>query len=115
MASPRRANDVKFRVRLSAKAENDVDDVLRWFADQQAEVAAARWLAQLWAKIETLETMPARCSLAAEAADLKIELRELLFGRRNAKYRILFVIERSQVHILHIRRASRDTVSPGDL
>jgi plasmid stabilization system protein ParE len=80
---------MKYQVRLSARAERDVDQVLRWFHGQRATVAGGRWYANLMAKIETLEKQPERCRLADESTDLEIELRELLFGRRRGTYRIL--------------------------
>ncbi len=106
---------MNYRVRLSAKAERDVEGVLRWFDKQRAGAAASRWFAQLWAKIGTLEKQPLRCPLAAESTDLSIELRELLFGRRHGKYRILFLIEGIRVQILHIRHAARDAISADDV
>ena len=99
-------------MRLAAKAEADVDEVLRWFHDQQATAAAGRWFARLITKINMLETHPDRCSIAAESEDLGVEIRELPFGRRSGVYRILFLIEGRIVHILRIWHGVRDRVSP---
>jgi plasmid stabilization system protein ParE len=74
---------MKYRVRLAAKAEADVDGVLRWFRDQQATAAGGRWFARLMVKIDTLETHPDRCAIAVESEELGVEIRELLFGRRH--------------------------------
>ncbi len=106
---------MKFQVRISARAERDVDDVLRWFQRERATAAGARWFAQLLARIDTLEKQPVRCRSADEAADVGIELRELLFGRRRGMYRILFEIQGQVVHILRIRHAARDALIPDDL
>ncbi|MCA9078636.1 MAG: type II toxin-antitoxin system RelE/ParE family toxin [Planctomycetaceae bacterium] len=106
---------MQYRVRMSDKALQDADDVLRWFQEQRATSAGARWYQQLLAKIGTLEQRPERCGLALEAEDLGLELRELLFGRRRGMYRILFVIEGRRVEILRIRHSARDTLSPGDV
>jgi plasmid stabilization system protein ParE len=106
---------VNYQVRLSAKAERDVEALLQWFAEQSAGAAADRWFERLWTKIATLETMPRRCTVATEAQDVGLELRELLFGRRTDKYRILFTVEDKTVNILHIRRASRDRVEIEDV
>lgn len=106
---------MKYHVQLSSRADRDVELALRWFDDQHATAVGNRWLAQLTAKLDTLETMPRRCPLAAEAAGLNLELRELLFGRRRAKYRILFIIDEEFVHILHIRFAAQDAVSKEEL
>jgi plasmid stabilization system protein ParE len=106
---------VRYRVRLAAKAEADVDEILRWFHEQQATVAGGRWFARLLHKIGTLETRPDRCPIAAESADLRVEIRELLFGRRHGVYRILFLIEERTVQILRIWHAARDRVSTEEL
>ena len=104
-----------FRVRLTAKAEADVDRVLRWFQEQQASAAGGRWFARLMAKIDTLETHPERCGLADESDELGVEIRELLFGKRHGVYRILFKIEERTVQILRVWHGARERVSPEDL
>ena len=106
---------MKYRVRLAAKAEADVDRVLRWFHEQQATVAGGRWFARLMGKIDTLETHPERCGIADESEELGVEIRELLSGRRHGVYRILFQIEGRIVQILRVRHGARDRVSPEDL
>jgi plasmid stabilization system protein ParE len=106
---------VKYRVRLTAKAEADVESVLRWFHEHPATVAGARWFCRLVAKIDTLETQPQRCAVTAESEDLGLEIRELLFGKRHGVYRILFRIEERTVHILRVWHGARDRVSPDDL
>ena len=106
---------MKYRVRLTAKAEADVDGVLRWFHEQQAAVAGGRWFARLMAKIDMLETHPERCGIADESNDLGIEIRQLQFGKRHGVYRILFQIEGRTVQILRVWHGARDRVSRDDL
>ena len=105
---------MKYQVRISQRAERDVDQTLRWFLDQRATGAAARWHARLLSRIDTLETRPQRCRLAEEAKDFGIEVRELLFGRRPGMYRILFQIKGQVVQILRIRHCARDDLSAED-
>jgi hypothetical protein len=52
-----------------------------------------------------------RCPLAAEAEELGIVVRELRFGLHNGRYRILFIVFGSDVHVLHVRHVARDAVS----
>ena len=106
---------MKYQVRLTEKAEQDVASALEWFREQAAMAAGAKWLAQLQAKIDTLETRPARCGLAAESQDLGLEIRELLFGKRRGRYRLLFQIRGRMVHILRIWHSARDSVARDDL
>lgn len=106
---------MKFRVELSARAERDVDGALAWLVRQGAVSAASRWHERLLAAVATLEREPQRCPVAPEAEEIGIELRELLFGRRQGVYRILFVIEQRTVSVVHIRHAARDVLRPEDL
>jgi plasmid stabilization system protein ParE len=106
---------VKYRVRLTDKAEEDIDAVLRWFHDQRATTAGDRWFSRLLEKIDTLETHPERCSVAAESEALDLEIRELLFGKRHGVYRILFRIEKRAVYVLRIRHGARDRLSADEL
>jgi plasmid stabilization system protein ParE len=106
---------VKYRVTLTAHAEQDVENALKWFHDQSATAAGRRWFAQLMKRIATLESRPTRCAKASEADDLGEEIRELLFGHRRAAYRILFHIRETTVEILHVRHAARDALSTEDM
>jgi len=110
-----RTPDTKYRVRLSAKADRDVDETLAWLRQQGAAAAASRWYERLLAAVGTLERHPQRCPLAPEAEELGIELRELLFGRRRGVHRILFIVEQRTVYVLHIRNSARDVLRPSDL
>ncbi len=106
---------MKYRVRLTGKAEQDVSEVLGWFRDQSAIEAGVRWFARLMAQIDKLETMPKRCGLAAESEDLGLEIRELHLGRRRGTFRLLFQIRGQVVYILRVWHSARDAVSPDDL
>lgn len=105
---------MSFEVRISARAFADADEALTRIA-QHAPMTGARWYAALFDKVQTLEDSPQRCPLAAEAENLGIELRELLFGKRRGVYRILFTIHGNVVIVHHIRSASRDWLKPGEL
>lgn len=104
-----------YRVVLTDKAEADVESALKWFHDQRATEAGGRWLAQMMAKLATLESHPERCSLAVEAAELGEEIRELLFGRKRFKHRLLFRIVGKTVQILRVWHSSRDAITGSEL
>lgn len=106
---------MKYHVRLTDKAEADVETVLAWFAQQQADVAGSRWVASLMAAIDTLESSPQRCGLAVESEDVGLEIRELLVGRRRGVYRILFQIHERTVFVLRIRHSARNRLTRDDL
>ena len=106
---------MKYRVRLTGKAEADVAGVLEWFRDQQALAAGGKWYASLMKAIDTLEMHPQRCALAAEAEDVGQEVRELLIGRRRGVYRLLFIVSGKQVEILRVWHGARNSVTRDDL
>jgi plasmid stabilization system protein ParE len=106
---------LRYDVRLTAKAETDVEGVLIWFHHIQADLAGRRWFKKLFDSIATLEKLPERCGLAPEPEELQIELRELLFGNRRNAFRILFQIDGRVIHILHIRRGTRKPITKDDL
>jgi plasmid stabilization system protein ParE len=105
----------KYHVLLTDKAEADVADVLAWFRDQSAHAAGAKWFAQLMAVVDKLETLPERCAKAAEGADLGLDLREILVGKRRGVYRVIFEIEGRTVHILRVWHSARDALSADDV
>jgi plasmid stabilization system protein ParE len=106
---------MNYRVRLTDKAEQDVAHVLEWFCDQAATAAGGKWFTQLMATIDTLETMPERCGLAAEAADIGLDIREILVGKRHGTYRVLFQVQGRTVYVLRVWHAARDAVTRDDL
>ena len=106
---------MKFQVRLTAKAEEDVEIILAWYAEQQSPAAAERWFAQLLAAIDTLEQHPHRCELSAEGKDLGLEIRQRLIGKRQVKYRLLFMIEDRVINILRVWHGARDAMQPTDI
>ncbi len=106
---------MRYTVRLTAKAEADVDAALTWLRQQTSEAVVSRWFAQLSARIETLQSNPRRCGLAVEHSDLELEIRELVFGRRLGRYRILFGISGNTVNVLRVWHAARDAVTGTDL
>jgi ParE toxin of type II toxin-antitoxin system, parDE len=97
-----------------SKAEADLEELHRAIL-AKAPLTAPIWFARLSKSILSLESLPHRCSLAEEADDLGIELRELLFGKRQGCYRILFTIQNQTVEVHHIRRAVRGRLQPDDL
>jgi hypothetical protein len=65
--------------------------------------------------VPTLEADPNRFSQAAEAADLGIDLREMLHGRRPHVFRILYTIDGKIVNVHRIRHAAQDRLTAGDV
>ncbi len=103
-----------YRVIVTAAAKQNLRDAYRWAAER-APRTAVLWLQRFEAELNTLQQLPERFQLAPESASVEPEIRQLIFGRRQAAYRALFTIVGSEVRVLHIRRASRDWATPSDL
>ena len=104
---------MKYRIELAASARANIRESARWLGERATPAVVDRWLARLYKTINTLETRPSRCPVAAESARFPGEIRELLFGRRKSgKYRILFNIVGDTVMILHVRHTARGELEP---
>ena len=104
---------MSYQVRFTRRAFADVDASLAWLSSRSAP--AARWRAGVIGRVAALERSLDRYPLADEAAELGIDLRELLYGRRRGVYRILFTIDGSAVHIHRVRHAAQDRLELGDV
>jgi plasmid stabilization system protein ParE len=92
-----------FRVRTSARARRDLDAIVGRLLSQGAGDAGLRWFQGLREAIASLANLPERCAFAPENASLPYDVRQLLYGRRQHRYRVLFTIDGDTVLILHIR------------
>lgn len=95
-----------YHVIIQPQAEADLDAVylrMRIHAPQAAE----RWFAGIVEAINSLEQFPRRCPLAPENDYFEEEIRQLLYGRRDNVYRILFTIQDDTVHVLHVRHGAQ--------
>jgi plasmid stabilization system protein ParE len=89
--------------------------IANFISQQVSPISAARCHNAIHAKIRTLANNPKRYPLAYEAADLGIELREMLYGRQRHVYRILFTIDGQTVNVHQVRHAAQDRLSSGDI
>jgi plasmid stabilization system protein ParE len=103
-----------FRVVFRPRARADVAAATAWLAGK-GPAAVARWRAGLLGVVRKLEDNPTLYPAADEAADLGVDLRELLYGRRTSAYRVLFTITGQTVNILRVRHAAQDRLRPGDV
>ena len=100
-----------FRVKLTPRAQKDVEEIYRWVILRAPHQGAA-WYNGLMDAIRSLADHPQRCLISPEGVELRESVRQLLYGRR--PYRILFWIKGKEVHILHIRRGARKAWNPTD-
>jgi plasmid stabilization system protein ParE len=102
-----------YHLETSLQAKADFKSAFRWI-EQRAPQQAHKWATGLNKAIESLEQQPARCQLAPENNSFPVEIRQLLYGRRSHRYRILFTIEDDCVNILFIRHYAQDWIISED-
>ena len=106
---------MKYRIELAGAAKADIHRQAQWLRDEISATIAEKWLTGLYKAIDTLQTRPLRCPVAAENERFPEEIRELLYGRRGKrkhKHRIIFTIRDNAVHVLYVRHTARDELEP---
>ncbi|HWE39138.1 MAG TPA: type II toxin-antitoxin system RelE/ParE family toxin [Isosphaeraceae bacterium] len=101
-----------YRVVIEPTAERGIREAVRWIAQNASPAVAARWHNGLVKKANTLKAHPRRCPFAAESDKFPEEIRELLYGKRHHRYRVLFTIREETVHILYVHHGARDELEP---
>jgi len=102
------------KLKITRRALAEAYRTYEWLA-KLSPAAAARWIGDLFARIDTLKKNPQRCPLAEESPHFKKEIRELLFGKRRNVLGIHFTIQESTVVVLYIRHSARGPLElPGE-
>lgn len=91
-------------------AEVELEQAYLWIAER-APVEAATWYHGALTAFLSLETLPERCPIAPESESFDHDIRQLIYGRRQHAYRILFDVAGKRVRILHIRHGAREHMS----
>lgn len=96
----------KYKVRLTAGAERDLDSIRAYIASQRDEDAADKWLDDLEDVVESLETFPERGPVPPELQGLGIDaFRQLLTLK---PYRIIYRAAPGRVNVMIIAHGRRD-------
>jgi plasmid stabilization system protein ParE len=98
-----------FRVEVSPEAFADLDAIAAHIQGRESFVSAERWFNGIIDAIRTLKELPTRCTIAEESEDLQQEVRLLLHGKRNRRYKVYFAIhhESRTVRVFHVRHWAR--------
>lgn len=97
-----------FCIVIEEQAALDILEYGRWIVDQGSPLNAERWVEGIEESILSLSSMPERCPLAPETEALDRPIRQLFFK----SHRVLFTIEGSFVHVLHVRHGARLPLEP---
>ena len=90
----------RYAVVFEASAQEDVRRSYDWGCRIWGKKEAQRWVRELRAAVSNhLSLVPKGFPLAPEAEEFSADIRQMIVGR----YRVLFTIRRSKVHVLHVR------------
>lgn len=92
-----------YQIVISPEARSQIDRDLEFIRRGASTEDADRWFTGLVAAIESLATMPTRCRLIPERDLVGLDLRQLLYGRRQHQRRIIFLIHDDVVLVVHYR------------
>src|SRR5579863_5095473 len=106
-----------FRVEISPEALGNLDAIATHIQQHGSFESAERWFNGIVSAIRSLGEMPSRCPLADESDDLQTEVRLLLHGKRNRRYKIYFAIhhDSATVRVFHIRHWARKQADADEL
>jgi toxin ParE1/3/4 len=107
---------MEYRVELTDRAFRDLA-ILYEEKHVEESKAAARWFNGLEQAVDTLQSLPHRCSAAPESKKARRKLRHLLYGKKPHIYRVIFEIDepRKVVTVLTIRHGAMETATPEEL
>ena len=104
-----------FRLETSRRAQADINGHVAFIQRRSSAISAARWHDGLLRRVRGLAERPEVWPIADEAAEVGLELREVLYRRYRYVYRILYRIDGNVVRIHRIRSAAQDRLTPDDL
>ena len=81
---------MKYRIIIEPVAAKAIGEAYDWIAER-APNAASRWFSGLERAIHSLAEMPQRSPVAPENDQFEEEIRQLLYGRRAHRYRVLWI------------------------
>ena len=103
-----------YRLIIQPDALEELDAAYEWIRARAPE-AAVKWFNGFVTAFESLRTSPESFGLVSDVRGFPYPIRELLYGKRQHKYRAFFTIVGDDVHVLHIRHGARRTWSPKNL
>jgi plasmid stabilization system protein ParE len=92
---------MKYTVIIEDSADSDLRRCHEWGVRNWGKKQAEKWFREMIREMRTLQAFPERCPIAPDTEQFTEEIRHLIVGR----YRVLFTIKRTTVHILHVRGA----------
>ncbi|MEO8495995.1 MAG: type II toxin-antitoxin system RelE/ParE family toxin [Planctomycetota bacterium] len=105
-----------FHVRVSPRAQEDIERNAQWWADNHSIEQAVRWFAAVRKQLKSLTTFPESHGLSPENDDFPYEIRDKVVGLGSRPgYRAVFTIVEDTVHVLTIRSGSEDRLRADEI
>ena len=106
---------MSFRVRLTAEAVRNQNDIADWIAQHSID-GALRWLDSLSHILAQISSSPLSFAMAAEDEFSHRELRNALFGTRKGRvFRAIFYVDGDTVIVTHLRGPDQKNLSDDEL
>jgi plasmid stabilization system protein ParE len=92
---------MKYRVKTGTPAQQEIRISYVWGCEKWGVSQAQKWVQELRKAIASLSMFPERYGFAPEQEqeELGHEVRQMIFQR----YRVLFTVKETTVHVLHVR------------
>jgi plasmid stabilization system protein ParE len=103
---------MQHQVIITPSAKADIFETRTWLLENHPD-AAENWLWNVSNGITSLANFPERCPESDEGRAFDITVRQLLFGNRSNRYRILFSIFENKVYILRVRSTRQRSLLDG--
>jgi plasmid stabilization system protein ParE len=106
-----------FRVEIAPQAYADLDAIADYIEERGSFASAERWFNGIIDAVRGLKDQPSRFPVAQESEDLRVEIRQLLYGKRNRRYKVYFAIDRETeiVRVFHVRHWAFKPLDFGEL
>jgi plasmid stabilization system protein ParE len=105
---------MKYSIEVTSTAKQEAGEAFAWLSER-APYEADEWFHGLVDAMAGLSEFPNRWPLAREDDALGQEIRQLLYGKRPHIYRVLFIVRKSTVHVLHVRHGARAALAPDEI
>lgn len=100
--------------RIYPQALEDIRRITRRIAQHVSTASSVKWTRMVQAAVAELSETAESCPEADEAADLGVNLRIQIIGKRPHVYRILYTYTDDFVFIHRVRHAAQDWLTPED-
>lgn len=106
---------MSFRVRLTAEAVRNQNEIADWISQHSIE-GAIRWLDSLSHVLDQVSSSPLSFAIAAEDEFSHKELRNAPFGTRKGRvFRAIFYVDGDTVIVTHLRGPDQKNLSDDEL